>query len=238
MSELPLLISELPKTLVGDIRFSVPLKFRRGSRREDEKASIESAVTNLRGIAERTGRADWSNQKVLDFGCGVKFTQALLQYDVRVQTYVGMDVYKGLIEYLNDHVERSDFLFFEVPFHNEMYNPQGVELTGGAELPGDIHDYDLIVLQSVFTHFGPDAFQALLHVLRRYCAGDGRMLFTCFINNDMKHDFFDSVPDRPLLKAFYKESFIRDMLEKSRWKPLSLNAPSFAMAHHFVCEPY
>ena len=231
------LIEELPDTIGGEIRFSVPLEYRRGSLRNDERKSIESGIENLKGIAERTGRKDWSNQKILDFGCGVKLTQTLIQYNINVQNYVGMDVHQGIIQFLDNQVNLPNFDFYPVPFYNQMYNRNGSKLEANSELPGTVKQFDLIILQSVFTHFAPEDFLALLSVLRRYVAKDARMLFTCFIDNDMEPDFFDSVPDKPLLRAYYKENFIREMLDKSGWKPLSLNPPSFRMQHHFVCEP-
>jgi len=230
-------IAELPDKLEGDIQLSIPLKYRRGSLRENEPKSIESAIRNLKGIASRTGRFDWSNQRVLDYGCGVKITQALIQYGVPVKNYVGMDVYEGLIHCLKDLVQKPNFEYYHVPFHNEMYNRKGIPLTAESNLPGNLSEYDLIILQSVFTHFAPDDFLALLKVLRRYAASDCRLLFTCFINNNMEQDFLDSVPERPLLKAYYKEGFIQSMLKESHWNPISLHEPSFAMQHHFVCQP-
>jgi SAM-dependent methyltransferase len=174
---------------------------------------------------------------VLDFGCGVKFTQALIQYGIEVKAFVGMDVHSGLITCLSERVARPNFRFYTVPFQNAMYNKTGVPLTADSELPGEVKAYDLITLQSVFTHFAPADFLALLHVLRRYAANDARMLFTCFIDNEMESDFLDKIPDKPLLNAFYKERFIREMLAESGWRVLSLHPPGNWMMDHFVCAP-
>ena len=233
-----LLLEDIPGYCEGEIRLHIPLEFRRGVLREDERKSIESASIGLKRIANLTGRTDWSNLNILDYGCGVKFSQALIQYNIDVQAYVGIDVYKKMIQCLNDRVSQPNFHYFNVPFKNEMYNKTGVELTAKVELPGNIKAYDLIILQSVFTHFNPTDFLALLHVLRRYAASGACMFFTCFIDNDMEHDFLDSVPEKPLLKAYYKEHYIREMLKESNWKVISLNPPSFQMMHQFVCEPH
>jgi hypothetical protein len=147
-----------------------------------------------------------------------------------------MDVHAQIIQYLKDNVSRPSFFYFQVPFKNERYNKKGIPMTKNSELPGTIKAYDLITLQSVFTHFNPPDFLALLHVLRRYAASDARLFFTCFIDNTMEHDFIDLVPDKPLLNAVYRESYIREMLEESNWKPISLEPPGFDMAHQFVCE--
>ncbi|WP_017324829.1 hypothetical protein [Synechococcus sp. PCC 7336] len=61
-----------------ETRLHVPPYFRRGHLRGGERASIESAINNLRAISEKTDRPDWTNLRVLDYGCGVKFTQALV----------------------------------------------------------------------------------------------------------------------------------------------------------------
>ncbi len=160
-----------------------------------------------------------------------------MQFDVAVKAYVGMDIPPKTIQYLNDNVSRPEFKYFAVPFANAMYNPTGVPLTADATLPGGDEPYDLIVMQSVFTHFNPQDFVALLHVLRRHSASDARLFFTCFIDNDMESDFLDSVPDKPLLMAYYKESFIRRMLGCAGWTPLALYAPSNQMQHQFACTP-
>lgn len=68
-----------------------------------------------------------------------------------------------------------------------------------------ILQYDLMTLESVFTHFNPTDFLATLQILRRYAAPEARMLFMCFIDNDLPQDFVDQVPDRPLLKAYCRE---------------------------------
>jgi SAM-dependent methyltransferase len=235
----PLLtLSDLPEFCEGKIRLHIPLEFRRGKLRGNERKSIQSAIANLKAIAALTERPDWSTLNVLDYGCGVKFTQALIQYEIDVQTYVGMDVFAEMIQCLNNRIDRPNFHFYHVPFKNEMYNPNGIQLTPDTELPGSIKAYDLFTLQSVFTHFNPTDFIALLQVLRRYAASDARMLFTCFIDNDMEHDFLDLIPGKPLLKAYYKEHYIRKMLEETSWKPLLLNPPGSQMQHHFVCKPY
>lgn len=238
MNKSLLTLDNAPSLFDEKIIFHVPKEYRRGKLGGDERKSIESAVNNIKRIATLTELNDWSNLNILDYGCGVKFTQALLQHNIKVQNYVGMDVFKEMIQYLNGNVKRQNFHYYSVPFRNERYNKSGTEFFSNIGLPGNFKTYDLIILQSVFTHFNPNDFLTLLHVLKKYTTKDTRMVFTCFIDNNMEHDYLDTVPDKPLLKAFYKESFIRSMLEESNWKVISLNPPSFQMAYQFTCEPY
>jgi SAM-dependent methyltransferase len=197
-----LTINDLPDSCDEEIRLHIPVEFRRGGFKGNEKKSIESAIQNLKAIAALTERTDWSTLNILDYGCGVKFTQTIIQYEIDIQAYVGMDVFKEMIQYLKDKVDWPGLQFHHVPFKNEMYNPNGIKLTADAELPGTIRSYDLITLQSVFTHFNPPDFLALLQVLRRYAANNARLFFTCFIDNDMEHDFLDLIPERPLFQAY------------------------------------
>ena len=237
MSGFPILLEEHPQLNEERIIINVPLKFRRGHLRDDPVKSIHSAVVNLNRIAVLTGYSDWSNLHVLDYGCGVKFSQALLQYCVKVGSYTGLDVYTKMIEFLQGAILKDNFHYYSVPFRNEMYNRNGQNLTEHSSLPGLIRSFDLITLQSVFTHFCPSDFLSLLHVLRRYSSDKCRLFFTCFINDQMEEDFFDSDPQKPLLIAQYKESFIRTMLRQSNWDVISVNPPGHQMVHQFVCSP-
>jgi hypothetical protein len=231
------ILNILPDNLSEEIILSVPIELRRGSLQDDEKASVESALINIKGIAERTGVRDWSNIRILDFGCGVKFTQALVQYDINIKAYVGMDVHKGIIKFLQDHVQNPNFYFYDVPFQNDMYNQSGIKLTPVSILPGEILQYDLIILQSVFTHFAKDDFLNLLHVLRKYSSSNTRLFFTCFINDGIENDSFDSVPEKPLFKVLYKKAYVKKMLENSRWELINDYPPSLKMTYQFICKP-
>jgi len=228
-------VIDLPSEVDGDIILHVPMELRRGWLRNDERASIGSALITLRRISELTGLHDWSELRVLDFGCGVKFTQALVQYNVPVGSYVGMDVFDDMICYLRAHVRKPGFAYYTVPFQNDMYQPNGIPIRPDSVLPGSIRFYDLFTLQSVFTHFTPVDFQNLLHVLRRHAGRGARLFFTCVINDAMEADFLDSVPDRPLFTAMYREAFVRRMLAASAWDVLSVHPPGYEMASQFVC---
>lgn len=202
----------------------------------DEKASIDSGLQNIEGIKLRTGLDDLSTVKMLDYGCGVKFTQAIIQYDIDVALYVGMDVYRAMIDYLTRHVNRPNMVYETVNFQNEKYHRKGVPMTKESPLPCGNLTFDLITLQSVFTHFTPEDFEALLTIFTRYLHPEGRLFFTCFIDNTMAVNFKDETPEKPLLRAVYREDFIRQVLKKTGWTPLSLHPKSYRMQSHFVCK--
>ena len=184
----------------------------------------------------RTGSDTLSGVRMLDYGCGVKFTQAIIHCDIDVALYFGIDVHQEMMNYMKDNVNRPNMRYESVNFHNEMYNQDGVPMTKDSLLPCGNLKFDLITLQSVFTHFGPEDFETLLSIFTRYLHPEGRLFFTCFIDNSMTVNFKDANPEKPLFMAFYREDFIRQLLKKTGWKLLSLHPPSYHMQAHFVCE--
>lgn len=224
---------------VTHIKFPVPERYRRGHLRADEGASVQTARINLEYIRECSGLPGYEGVSILDFGCGVKFTQGLIQDAIPFAHYTGMDVFKPMISWLQKHVKDPRFRYELVPFHNAMYNKLGEPMHPDSALPCGDRQFDLITLQSVFTHFAPEDFQTLLIILRRYCKPDGRMFFTCFTDNEQAEPFVDAVPGHPLLQAMYHESFVRDMIAKAGWSVqfFSPTRPDCWVADHFVCVP-
>jgi SAM-dependent methyltransferase len=224
----------------GPVRLSVPVEFRRGVLKGDERASVRSASIILDYILECTGLETYEGISILDFGCGVKFTQALLQDGRRFRRYFGVDVFGPMIQFLRDNVTDPRFTFEIVPFQNDMYNKNGTPMTALSTLPCGNEQFDLITLQSVFTHLCPDDFQNLLFILRRYVTAAGRMFFTCFVDNEMREAFRDADPDKPLLYATHREDAIREMIQRAGWKVTFYSKPRWEDKHvvdHFVCIP-
>ena len=68
-------------------------------------------------------------------GCGVKFTTTILNEGVPVKRYVGVDVFREMIEFLQANVDDPRFEFHHVDLRNERYNPDGAPLSSVAALP-------------------------------------------------------------------------------------------------------
>ena len=90
----------------------VPLKFRRGARRSNEEESIESAIWLIEHMCDHLGLDDLGKAEVLDFGCGVKFTQALINHSLPIKKYVGVDVNREAIDFLRERVHDPRFEHF------------------------------------------------------------------------------------------------------------------------------
>src|SRR4051812_38480949 len=80
-----------------------------------------SILINL--VVERLGLKDLSESDVLDVGCGVRITQAIIKRDIPIKSYTGVDVHCPLIEYLQREVDDPRFSFSHWNARNAMYNP-------------------------------------------------------------------------------------------------------------------
>ena len=65
-----------------ELALNVPKQFRRGGRKEQELVSVESGRELIELMCAKVGIADLGDTELLDVGCGNKFVQAILTYDV------------------------------------------------------------------------------------------------------------------------------------------------------------
>jgi SAM-dependent methyltransferase len=190
-------------------------------------------------MCERLGIKDLSNLHVLDVGCGYRFTQTIINRNIPIGTYTGIEVYGQVVDYLKKNVKDSRFTFHHWDVHNALYNPTGHVVARESNLPlPDARRFDVICLFSVFTHLNPEDSQNLLHILRRYVAHSGRLFFSAFIDNGID-SFEDRVKEEPMLQAYYTEGFMRQMISDAGWRVDSFHTalPEKHIQSHFVCSP-
>lgn len=216
----------------------VPPELRRGAAKGDEETQVEQGVRLLRRVQQELSLPTLGSTRILDVGCGTKLAQAIVNRGIDVARYVGLDVYRPMIEFLASQVSDPRLSFHHVDFHNEMYNPGGHEMRPDEALPvGEDSRFDAIVLFSVFTHLAPHDYRTMLQILRRYVAPEGRLLYTLFIDPMPSADFRDAVPEKPLLWAYYSEPHARELIEGTGWEALALREPTADTQHYFVCRP-
>ncbi len=240
------------------IKLSVPHALRKGARKNNEKAYVESGRHLLDLMAAKLGLQDFAGTDVLDIGCGTKFTQAVLSHDVPIKSYTGVDVCEEMIAWLSDAVRDSRFSYAAMNTHNEMYNPSGEPLTVDTRLPIEKESFDLICLFSVFTHLAPHDFHAMLAVLRPYIEHEGRLFFTLFINEISPNGhglmavlkeklgadwqpptapFTDKKKGEPLVWAVYSREEVYKLMAGTGWEIEQLFDPEDDIQHHIICKP-
>ena len=201
---------------MSEVKLPIPLKFRRGSLRENEAKSLDSAIKLLDWVSKEKSI---QGARILDFGCGVKISQALFQLDSPQQLYFGLDVYEEMVQYLKDALsDYPNYAFESVNFWNEMYNQDGEVMTRDSILPVGDGKFDILMMFSVITHMNPKDSDAVLGILRRYAARDSKLFFWAFADEAQSEDFIDYDPRRPLLRAKYRRSFLESIIADTGWK--------------------
>ena len=225
---------------IDSVKLVVPPKFRRGilAKTGKTKESIQSGLEAYKYIAALLQVDNFAQHNILDYGCGVKSSQTILQYELPIKSYYGIDIDTQMIDYLKTNVQHPKCQYASVPFHNALYNKEGEAMTPDYVLPCGDTQYDLITLQSVFIHFNTHDLEACLRMLKKHLKPDGKIFFTCLLSHTQEEDFRNLNPDKPLQKVAFRESFALDVIKKAGYNIdvyKRRNAhPSFP--EHIVCS--
>ena len=217
-------------------RLVVPDHLNRNTRRVHAIGPERTGLVLLQLACEVLGLADLSACDVLDVGCGVRFAQTIINRNVPIRSYTGIDVDEPLIRFLREEVHDPRFRFTRWDIHNPLYNPQAPRMTRESLLPVE-GEFDVIWLFSVFTHLPPDDADALLAIMRRHVRRDGRLLFSAFLDPTVA-TFEEKAPDSPGLRSTYNEGFLRSLVERNGWRVLAVHEKdpeNKFIQHHFVC---
>ena len=177
------------------------------------KLLIEKTIT----IA---GLESLAQKRVLDLGCGTRFTKAIITKKIPVRSYTGIDVDKDVIDYLKVNVEGNDerFDYAHWDVLNALYNKLGISFSGQSSLPIDpSRKFDMIWMFSVITHQSPKGTSALFKILRKYIGFDGQMFFTAYSRSGIDK-FLDAREGTALMEAYYQSEYLVELLDEAEWK--------------------
>ena len=149
----------------------------------DRQEWVASGAFAVDLLTRTAGRSDLGGIDLLDVGCGTKVVKTLIDRDLPIGRYVGIDVEPKVIAWLRAQVTDPRFEFRHLPARNDLYNPNGIPLDQFAELPVDGRRFDLICLFSVFTHLDPGDYVTMLRLLRPCVKAEGQLLFSLFMND-------------------------------------------------------
>jgi len=197
----------------------------------------ETGLSLLSGLARRIGRPDLGGLDLLDLGCGVRFTQTLINRDLPFSSYTGIEVFRPVVDWLKEHVEQHDdrFRFVHWNVQNSRYNPQAPPMNTHQTFPV-AGSYDLIMAFSLVTHLAPQDAAHLFRLARRAVRPDGFLFFSAFCD-DCVDQFEDRVPGKPLLKAYYNKKYLENLFGEAGWTLVSYEEPSDYIMHSFLCRP-
>lgn len=208
-------------------RLVVPEQFNRNSPTVVALMTPEqSGVWLLERLKQRLGISTLEHTHLLDFGCGVRFSQALINCDVPIGGYTGVDCFADMIHFLRSAVPDPRFSYHVFDVFNAMYNPAGMPLTPATRLPVPKRDFDVIMMFSVITHQYPADCESVFTILRRHVAPDGHLFFTCFLDPQISA-FEDRSPERNAGRCVYEPSYLTSIVERCGWRVVS-TAPAEA----------
>jgi SAM-dependent methyltransferase len=231
-------VRRLARRYLGRPALVVPDRFNRNSGTVTSLMPPEqSGLWLLERLKERLSLTTLANTTLLDFGCGVRFSQALVNLRIPIGRYVGVDCYAEMIEFLRAEVGDRRFSYHVLDARNPYYNPGGQPLSPATALPVVERDFDVITLFSVITHQYPQDSEAIFTVLRRHVATEGRLFFTCFLDPALD-GFEDRSPERNARRCFYGPDYLVSLVERCGWRVVS-RAPGEAplIGDSFLLRP-
>ena len=222
-------------TKITNIVLDVPPKFRRGIIAKQGKTheSILSGFETFRYVAELLDIPNFADYDILDFGCGVKSSQAILQFELPVKSYLGLDIDQEMIAYLQQEVKSPQLNYKTVPFASEFYQKEGQSMSPDFATTQINKKFDLIIIQSVFIHFTKAELESCLQMLKNLLKPGGKVFFTCLLGQLQEEDVKDLVPDSPLMKVSFKEAYMFELLKKAG---LAIDSYHRRKTHRFFPE--
>jgi SAM-dependent methyltransferase len=202
-------------------RLIVPEAFNRNSATVTALMPPEqSGAWLLERMREQIGFESYADVKLLDIGCGVRFSQAIIHSRLRIRRYFGVDCHRPLIEFLQQNARdpRLGYAFWDT--QHPLFNPGGTRLSLAAELPTAERDFDIAAMFSVITHQDPEHSRCLFTILRRHVRAGGHLFFSCFLDPAIA-EFEDRSPARNGGRCFYHPGYLRQLVESCGWQEVS-----------------
>ncbi|WP_031484327.1 class I SAM-dependent methyltransferase [Maridesulfovibrio frigidus] len=175
--------------------------------------------------------------KVLDIGSGIgRLAFPLLEYLDESGGYAGFDTFPVGINWCAENItpEFPNFNFTQVDIFNTTYNPGGQVRGSEFVFPYEDNSFDLVMLNSVFTHMMPDDIINYISEINRVLSDKGRMFATFFLINKESlkfmdqgksvHDFhkfgvfYTADPKDPMDAVGYDEQFVHNVFIKHNFK--------------------
>lgn len=224
----------------GRVPFVVPERLLRNSREVLEMgAPADVGVMLLDYMCRRMGLASFAGLDFLDYGCGTRFADSIMNRDVALRSYTGIDVDAAMIRFLCTNAIDPRLEFHVLDAHNPAYNPNGRPLTPDSTLPVGGRTFDVMCMLSVITHQAPPDARAIFAMLRRHARRDCRLFFSAFLDDEMTEDYREGEPENPTLYSFYSDRSMRRMLAETGWKVQSLEPghDELPIVNSYYCTP-
>lgn len=218
----------------------IPFRFNKNAPDVYCGATASASGTSLLAyMCRRLAVPDLSRHDVLDFGCGCRFAEAIVNAEIPVKSYTGIDLDKEMIDYLAAHIDDPRLSFHHFDARNPFYNPDGEPMSPDRALPVGDRKFDSICMFSVITHQLPDDAAAIFAMLRRHIKDDGHMFFSASVEEG-DVDYAERLPERPAGLSSYSDRLLRRLVAEAGWEIVSAvgkNPEDLPILDSFVCRP-
>jgi SAM-dependent methyltransferase len=216
----------------------VPDQFNRNSAKVTALMPPEqSGKWLLNRMKEHLGLRSGAKLALLDFGCGVRFSQAIINLQLPIREYAGVDCFRDMVDFLRANVSDRRFRYHFLDARHPSYHPRGTPLGPDTRLPFPERHYDVASMFSVITHQHPDDAGHIFALLRRHVRPSGHLFFTCFLDEKLE-SFEDRSPARDGGMVFYQPEFLGKIVRRSGWQ-IAARFPAEApiIGDSFACRP-
>jgi hypothetical protein len=187
----------------------------------------------IHSMCERLGWPSLIGRRLLDFGCGVRFARTIINLEIEIDLYAGVDTQAAPISWLLENVRDTRLQFHHLNMRSAMYNPDGVRPSVETldELV-QLRNFDAACMFSVITHQEPEEAELIFAMLYR-CAP--RLYFTAFIDDGVD-GYVERDPQNIGLMSTYSTARMKEILAGAGWKIEKIFPPGFFQQTAFVCS--
>ena len=185
----------------------------------------------LKSLCARLGWPSLAGKRLLDFGCGVRFSRTIFNLEIEIGLYFGIDTNAAPIAWLKENLQDQRFRFEHLDMRNAMYNPNGRRCDAAALTDLGIGEVDAACMFSVITHQEP-ADAELIFAMLHPCSN--RLYFTALID-DQVAGYAEGDPERPSNMSTYTTALIMDLLAKTGRRVDAVHPTERFQQTAFVC---
>jgi SAM-dependent methyltransferase len=170
----------------------------------------------------RTNNLISNSTSMLDFGCGQgRIVNALEYSKTEIKNYTGVDTDNRALEWCKKHLRyNGTYNFIHLPAFNARYNKSA---QGLQTLPFEELSFDLIFLNSVFSHMTPEDVVFYLHEFHRMLNENGAVYITAFIEENVTD--FEENPENymgtssgALHRVRFSQNYFNKLIDQCQFK--------------------
>jgi SAM-dependent methyltransferase len=224
--------------------FLIPERFRRNG--PAVRAMGPPAFTGRLLLDYLLTRLNWSSfagKTMLDFGCGSRFTSAILTHDLPIGAYIGVDIDRDMIDWLASNVTDPRFSYYWNDEQNPAYGHVGRQMPVDC-LPIGPQTADVATMFSVITHQQPDDARKIFRRLHLYTKPRAYMFFSAAIHGGPEPNEelpYKEVPEQHFQS--FRRDYLQALLDATGWQIVSAADPApvnsaghvVPIAHSFLC---